>query len=39
VAQFKHVLESHMNDFMAGLVDKMYKLKEIADISACIPAI
>jgi len=37
VAQFKQVLESHMNDFMAGRVNKMYGLKEIADIICLHP--
>lgn len=32
VAQFKHILSNHMNDFMAGRINKMYELKEIADI-------
>jgi len=38
VAQFKQVLESHMNDFMAGRVNKMYELKEIADIICLHPS-
>lgn len=37
VAQFKDVLENHMNDFMAGRVNKMYELKEIADIICLHP--
>lgn len=37
VAQFKHALESHINDFMAGRVNKMYELKEIADIICLHP--
>lgn len=37
VAQFKTVLENHMNDFMAGRVNKMYDLKEIADIICLHP--
>ncbi|RKR84647.1 helix-turn-helix protein [Mucilaginibacter gracilis] len=37
VVQFKHVLESHMDDFMAGRVNKMYELKEIADIICLHP--
>ena len=37
VSQFKEVLESHMNDFMEGRIDKMYELKEIADIMSLHP--
>ena len=37
VDQFKQVLESHMDDFMAGRVDKMYGLKEMADIICLHP--
>lgn len=37
VAQFNDVLENHMNDFMAGRVNKMYELKEIADIICLHP--
>ena len=37
VARFKQVLESHMNDFMAGRVSKMYELKELADIICLHP--
>lgn len=37
VAQFKQILDSHLNDFMAGRVDKMYELKEIADIICLHP--
>jgi len=37
VAQFKDILESHMNDFMAGRVDKMFDLKEMADLISLHP--
>ena len=37
LAQFKQVLESHMDDFMTGRIDKMYELKEIADIIGLHP--
>lgn len=37
VAQFRQVLDSHLNDFMAGRVGKMYELKEIADIIGLHP--
>lgn len=37
VAQFNHVLESHMDDFMAGRVNKMFELKEIANILCLHP--
>ncbi|SHN00620.1 AraC family transcriptional regulator [Chitinophaga sp. CF418] len=37
VAQFKQVLDNHLNDFMAGRVDKMYELKDIADIICLHP--
>ncbi|WP_158799253.1 AraC family transcriptional regulator [Pedobacter sp. L105] len=32
LAQFKQILESHLDDFMAGRVEKMLELKEIAGI-------
>ena len=37
VARFKQVLESHMADFMDGRINKMYELKEIADIICLHP--
>lgn len=37
LAQFKQVLESHMDDLMAGRIDKMYEIKEIADILCVHP--
>lgn len=37
LAQFKQILEGHMDDFMAGRVGKMYELKEIADIICLQP--
>jgi AraC-like DNA-binding protein len=37
VAQFKQVLDNHINDFMAGRVAAMYELKEIADIICLHP--
>jgi len=37
LARFKQILESHIDDFMAGRVDKMYELKEIADIICLHP--
>ncbi|MBD1394082.1 AraC family transcriptional regulator [Mucilaginibacter sp. ZB1P21] len=37
VARFKQVLESHMDDFMAGRINKMYELKDIADIICLHP--
>lgn len=37
LAQFKDVLESHMDDFMAGKIDKMYDLKDIAEIMSLHP--
>ncbi len=37
VAQFKQVLDSHLDDFMAGRVDKMYELKQIADMICLHP--
>jgi AraC-like DNA-binding protein len=37
LAKFKQVLESHMDDFLAGRIDKMYELKEIADIVCVHP--
>ncbi len=35
--KFKQVLESHLDDFMAGRVDKMYELKKIAEIIGLHP--
>ena len=37
VARFKDVLESHMNDFMAGRVDKMFDLKQMAELISLHP--
>lgn len=37
LARFKAILESHMDDFMAGRIDKMYELKDIADIMSLHP--
>lgn len=37
VAQFKQVLENHLDDFMAGRIDKMYELNEIAKIIGLHP--
>lgn len=37
LVRFKQVLESHLNDFMAGREDKIYELKEIADIICLHP--
>ncbi|AMR26134.1 DNA-binding protein [Hymenobacter psoromatis] len=37
VAQFKQVLDSHLTDFLAGRVTKMYELKEIAGIICLHP--
>lgn len=37
LVQFKQVLDSHMDDFMGGQVDKMYELKQIADIIGLHP--
>lgn len=39
LAQFKEVLENHMNDFMAGKIDKMYEIKEISAIMSLHPFI
>lgn len=37
LARFQQVLDSHLDDFMAGRVDKMYEIKEIADIICIHP--
>ncbi|MBB6130906.1 helix-turn-helix domain-containing protein [Mucilaginibacter lappiensis] len=37
VAQFKQILDNHIDDFMAGRVNKMYELKEMADIICLHP--
>ncbi len=37
VAQFMQILDSHLNDIMAGRIDKMYELKEIAEIICLHP--
>jgi AraC family transcriptional regulator of adaptative response / methylphosphotriester-DNA alkyltransferase methyltransferase len=37
LAQFKQVLDSHLDDFLAGRVDKMYELRQIADIICLHP--
>ncbi len=37
LARFKEVLDTHMDDFMAGRTDKMYELKEISDIMSLHP--
>lgn len=37
VTRFKDVLESHMNDFMAGRVDKMFDLKQMAELISLHP--
>lgn len=37
VAQFKQVLENHMDDFLAGRVDRMYEIREIAAIICLHP--
>ncbi len=36
-ARFKQVLDSHMDDFLAGRVERMHELKEIADIICLHP--
>ncbi|MDR3678490.1 MAG: helix-turn-helix transcriptional regulator [Flavipsychrobacter sp.] len=38
LARFKEIVERHMDDFMAGRVDKMFELKEIADIICLHPS-
>lgn len=37
VARFRQVLEKHMDDFMAGRVDKMLEINEIAEIICLHP--
>ena len=37
LAQFKQVLEKHLDDLMAGRIDKMLEIKEIADILCLHP--
>ena len=37
LAQFKLVLEKHLDDLMAGRIDKMLEIKEIADILCLHP--
>lgn len=37
LAQFQQVLDSHLNDFMAGRVEKMHELKQIAAIMCLHP--
>ena len=37
LAQFKLVLEKHLDDLMAGRIDKMFEIKEIADILCLHP--
>lgn len=37
LAQFKQVVESHLDDFLAGRVEKMYQLQEIAAILCLHP--
>jgi len=37
LARFKQVLDSHMDDFLAGRIDKMYELKEIAALLCLHP--
>lgn len=37
LARFKQVLDSHLDDFLAGRIDKMYELKEIAAILCLHP--
>lgn len=37
LAQFRQVLESHFDDLLAGRIDKMYEIKEIADILCVHP--
>jgi len=35
--QFKEVMDKHMDDFLAGKIDHMYEIKEIADILCLHP--
>ena len=37
LAQFQQVLNSHIDDFLAGRIDKMHELKEIAAILCLHP--
>ena len=37
VAQFRKILDSHLDDLMEGRIDKMYEIKEIADILCLHP--
>ncbi|CAM3915258.1 AraC-type DNA-binding protein [Pedobacter westerhofensis] len=37
LAQFKDILQSHLDDFMAGRIDKMYEIKEIAEMMSLHP--
>ena len=37
LTQFKLVLEKHLDDLMAGRIDKMFEIKEIADILCLHP--
>ena len=37
LAQFKLVLEKHLDDLMAGRIDKMFEIKDIADILCLHP--
>lgn len=37
MARFKQMLDSHMDDFLAGRVDKMHELKDIAAIICLHP--
>jgi AraC family transcriptional regulator of adaptative response / methylphosphotriester-DNA alkyltransferase methyltransferase len=37
VSQFKQILATHLDDVMSGRTDKMYEIKEIADIIGVHP--
>jgi AraC family transcriptional regulator of adaptative response / methylphosphotriester-DNA alkyltransferase methyltransferase len=37
LARFKQVLDGHLDDFLAGRVEKMYELQEIAAILCVHP--
>ncbi|TDQ11736.1 helix-turn-helix domain-containing protein [Pedobacter metabolipauper] len=37
LARFKQVLEDHLDDFMAGRIEKMHEIKEIANIMGLHP--
>ncbi|MBB3054485.1 helix-turn-helix domain-containing protein [Mucilaginibacter gotjawali] len=37
LAQFKQILDSHLDDFIAGRIEKMYELKQIASIIGLHP--